>query len=60
MKLTKGLIRQMVEEVLRETNTSTCTGTYATPKAFNITAKPFTEKVERPKRPSHTKMFDYL
>lgn len=61
----------LVREVLDEMNVTGAIGGYLTPKAFskkgqgkNIATKT-AEKlgyktVERPKRPSHTKLFDYL
>lgn len=64
-------LRQIVRGVLDEISTSAGAGAYSTPFAFakkgqgkNIATKT-AEKlgyktVERPKRPSHTKMFDYL
>jgi hypothetical protein len=60
-----------IREVLEEMSVSGDAGGYSTPFAFakkgqgkNVATKA-TEKlgyktVERPKRPSHTKMFDYL
>ena len=61
----------LVREVIDEMSTTGAVGGYLTPKAFakkgqgkNIATKT-AEKlgfktVQRPKRPSHTKMFDYL
>lgn len=64
-------IVRAVQEVLQEMNVTGAVGGYLTPKAFSKkgqgknTATKAAEKlgfktVERPKRPSHTKMFDYL
>jgi hypothetical protein len=61
----------LVREVLDEMNVTGAVGGYSTPKAFSRkgqgknTATKTAEKlgyktVERPKRPSHTKLFDYL
>lgn len=67
----KSQIIKAVQEVLGEMSTSGDAGGYLTKYAFakkgqgkNIATKT-AEKlgyktVERPKRPSHTKMFDYL
>lgn len=64
-------IRTLVKEVLDEMSMTGAVGGYLTPKAFakkgqgkNIATKT-AEKlgyktVQRPKRPSHTKLFDYL
>ena len=64
-------IVKAVQEVLQEMSTTGGVGGYSTPFAFskkgqgkNVATKT-AEKlgyktVERPKRPSHTKMFDYL
>ncbi len=64
-------IVKAVHEVLEEMSTTGGVGGYSTPNAFakpgqgkNVATKT-AEKlgyktVERPKRPSHTKMFDYL
>ena len=67
MKLTYGQLRQMVEEAykLREQNVSGGAGGYMTPRAFggkkpNKVMRQGMKSVQRPKRPSHTKMFDYL
>ena len=62
---------QALQEVLQEMSVSGDAGGYSTPFAFSkkgagkSTATKTAEKlgyktVERPKRPSHTKMFDYL
>lgn len=62
---------QALQEVLQEMSVSGDAGGYSTPFAFSKkgagknTATKTAEKlgyktVERPKRPSHTKMFDYL
>lgn len=63
-------LRQIVKNVLEEMSTTGAVGGYLTPYAFSKKtgknrATKFLEKlgyktVERPKRPSHTKMFDYL
>jgi len=64
-------LRKIIKEVLDEMNTTGAVGGYLTPKAFakkgqgkNIATKTGEKlgfkTVERPKRPSHTKMFDYL
>jgi hypothetical protein len=67
----KSQIVRAVQEVLEEMSTTGGVGGYLTKNAFskkgqgkNIATKT-AEKlgyktVERPKRPSHTKMFDYL
>ena len=64
MSLTYGQLRQMVEEALKEQNVSGAVGGYATPKAFGRKTgrvmRQGMSPVSRPKRPSHTKMFDYL
>ena len=64
-------IAKAIHEVLEEMSTTGAVGGYQTPRAFakpgqgkNVATKT-AEKlgyktVERPKRPSHTKMFDYL
>lgn len=64
-----NIIKEVLEE---EGNVTGNVGAYSTPNAFSKkgqgknSATKFTEKafgmktVERPKRPSHTKMFDYL
>lgn len=60
-------IKKIVRDVLKEVNTVGAGGSsftagegmqYSTPKAFK--GAPFVKKTKRPKRPSHTKMFDYL
>ena len=70
--MTLSQLRELVKEVmseLDEANTSGGVGAYHTPFAFS--KKPSKraqqalqrqgyKKVERPKRPSHTKGFDYL
>ena len=67
----RSAIVQAVQEVLEEMSTTAGAGGYLTKYAFSKkgqgknTATKATEKlgyktVERPKRPSHTKMFDYL
>lgn len=67
----KSQIVEVIKEVLDEMNVTGAIGGYLTPKAFSKkgqgknTATKTAEKlgyktVERPKRPSHTKMFDYL
>ena len=67
----KSQLKQMIKEVLDEMNTTGAVSPISTPKAF---AKPGQGKnvatktgeklgfktVERPKRPSNTKMFTYL
>ena len=53
-------LRSMVEEALKEQNVSGAVGAYNTPKAFRSTGKPFFRAAKRPKRPSHTKMFDFI
>jgi hypothetical protein len=67
----KSQIAAIIKEVLGEMNVTGAVGGYSTPNAFskkgqgkNVATKT-AEKlgyktVERPKRPSHTKMFDYL
>lgn len=67
----RSAIVQAIQEVLEEMSTTAGTGGYLTKYAFskkgqgkNVATKT-AEKlgyktVERPKRPSHTKMFDYL
>lgn len=64
MKVTYGQLRQMVEESLKEQNVSGAAGGYMTPKAFRRKISKIMQQgmkpVLRPKRPSHTKMFDYL
>lgn len=67
----KSQIVEVIKEVLDEMNVTGAIGGYLTPKAFSKkgqgknTATKTAEKlgyktIERPKRPSHTKMFDYL
>lgn len=60
MKLTYGILRQMVDEALKEQNVSGAVGGFNSPRAFKSTGRPFSKSVSRPKRPSHTKMFDYI
>lgn len=64
MGITYGQLRQMVEESLKEQNVSGAAGGYMTPKAFGKKLSRIMQQgmksVSRPKRPSHTKMFDYL
>lgn len=60
MRLTYGQVRQMVEEALKEQNVSGAAGGYMTPRAFGKKMRQGMKPVSRPKRPSHTKMFDYL
>ena len=63
MKLTYGQLREMIQEALKEQNVSGAAGGYMTPKAFGRKSKIMRQgmkPVSRPKRPSHTKMFDYL
>jgi len=67
----RSQIVKAIQEVLQEMSTTGAVGGYSTPNAFakkgqgkNIATKA-TEKlgfktVSRPKRPSHTKGFDYL
>jgi len=61
----------LVREVIDEMSTTGAVGGYLTPKAFskkgqgkNIATKTAErlgfKTVQRPKRPSHTKLFDYL
>lgn len=66
--LTYGALKKMVQEAILEANCTSQGGAtlksgegmnYATPKAFKSGA-PFKTVVKRPKRPSHTKMFDFL
>lgn len=66
--LTYGALRKMVREALMEANCTSSGGAtfksgegmnYATPKAFKSGA-PFSQRTERPKRPSHTKMADFV
>lgn len=67
----RSVLVQAVREVLEEMSTSAGAGAYSTPFAFSKkgpgknaatkTAQKLGYKiVERPSRPSHTKMFDYL
>jgi hypothetical protein len=67
----KSELLELIKEVLEEESATGAVGGYSTPFAFSKkgqgknTATKATEKlgyktVERPKRPSHTKMFDYL
>jgi hypothetical protein len=67
----KSQVAAIIKEVLDEMNVTGAVGGYSTPNAFakkgqgKNTATKTAEKlgyktVERPKRPSHTKMFDYL
>ena len=68
----RSQLQQIIEEVLEEEgNVTGAVGGYSTPKAFakkgqgkNAATKQGErlgfKTVERPKRPSHTKMFDYL
>lgn len=59
--LTYGDLKKMVLEALDEENVSGAVGGFNSPKAFKRNAgKFFMRKVFRPKRPSHTKMFDFL
>lgn len=63
MKLTYGQLWDMIQEALKEQNVSGAAGGYMTPKAFGQKSKVMRQgmkPVSRPKRPSHTKMFDYL
>jgi hypothetical protein len=61
-------LREIIREVLDEMSTTGGVGGYLTPYAFSKNTNRATKylqklgykKVERPKRPSHTKMFDYL
>ena len=67
----KSQVAEIIKEVLDEMNVTGAVGGYLTKNAFskkgqgkNVATKT-AEKlgyktVERPKRPSHTKMFDYL
>lgn len=63
-RLTYGQLREMVQEAykLKEANVSAAAGGYNTPKAFGKSKvmRQGMKPVSRPKRPSHTKMFDYL
>lgn len=54
-KFTYGMLKEMVMEALKEQNVSAAAGGYNSPRAFQGM-----KRVSRPKRPSHTKMFDYL
>jgi hypothetical protein len=67
----KSQLKQMIKEVLDEMSTTGGVGGYLTPKAFakkgqgkNVATKTGEKlgfkTVERPKRPSNTKMFTYL
>jgi hypothetical protein len=67
----KSQVAEIIKEVLDEMNVTGAIGGYLTPKAFSKkgqgknaatkTAERLGYKtVARPKRPSHTKMFDYL
>lgn len=58
--MTIGDLKQLVQEALKEQNVSGAVGSYSTPKAFRKTGKPFHKVATRPKRPSHTKMFDFI
>ena len=58
--LTYGELRQMVREALKEDNVTASVSSYQTPSFNKKTSEPFMKKVQRPKRPSHTKLFDYL
>lgn len=62
MNITYGQLRQMVEEALKEANVTGAVGGYNIPKAFGRSKvmRQGMKPVSRPKRPSHTKMFDYL
>lgn len=63
MKITYGQLKEMIQEALKEQNVSGAAGNYMTPKAFGKKTKVMRQgmkPVSRPKRPSHTKMFDYL
>ena len=64
MKLTYGQLKQLISEALKEQNVSGAAGGYMTPRAFGKkTSKVMRQgmkPVSRPKRHSHTKMFDYL
>lgn len=63
------LLREYVKEQLSEMNTTSAVGGYLTPAAFskdqrdNLATKFMSKmgfkKVERPKRPSSTKLVDY-
>lgn len=56
---TYGQLKATVAQALKEINVSANAGAYNTPKAFKKTGKPFEIETSRPKRPSHTKMFDF-
>jgi len=67
----KSQVAEIIKEVLDEMSVTGAIGGYLTPKAFSKkgqgknaatkTAERLGYKtVARPKRPSHTKMFDYL
>ena len=58
--MTYGELKKVILEVVKEANVSGAVGGYNTPRAFNRAGRPFEKKAQRPKRPSHTKMFDYL
>lgn len=60
MRITMRELRSMVEEALKEQNVSGAVGSYNTPRAFRSAVKPFSKVAKRPKRPSHTKMFDFI
>lgn len=63
MKITYGQLKEMIQEALKEQNVSGAAGGYMTSKAFGKKTKVMRQgmkSVSRPKRPSHTKMFDYL
>lgn len=65
MGITYGQLKQMVEEAIKEQNVSGAAGSYMTPRAFggkkpSKVMRQGMKPVSRPKRPSHTKMFDYL
>lgn len=61
-------LREIIKEVLDEMSVTGAVGGYLTPYAFSKNTNKATKylqklgykKAERPKRPSHTKMFDYL
>ena len=69
--MNREAIIELVREIIGEMNLTGAVGGYMTPKAFskkgqgkNLATKT-AEKlgyttIKRPKRPSHTKMFDYL
>lgn len=61
--MTYGELKQIIQEALKEQNVSAAVGNYSTPKAFKRSSKVMRQGMKptsRPKRPSHTKMFDYL